>query len=219
MTTSKLPSLIGIRSISKDWFNKSAFLTQGMISSIPIVFSWDGSISPEGFLCSVLLWLVIIVAVLGVGVTVVVIVERSSGVKLSFSLMFRGGNIPFNTSRQSSDENFHHFLRIWHHSGTQDCQSLESSHICPEIIPFHSQMVKFIFHLLDLSSGIVLLYQKLLEFNPVAKLLKGLQTQMVEFQRQHGPAKGPAQPDAPGELADCIDLLFCLATQYRSFVQ
>ncbi|GJV56340.1 hypothetical protein Tco_1457345 [Tanacetum coccineum] len=34
-------------------------------------------------------------------------------------------------------------------------------------------------------------------------------TQMVEFQRQHGPAKGPAQPDAPGEAA----------TQYRSFVQ
>ncbi|GKG20218.1 hypothetical protein Tco_0380019, partial [Tanacetum coccineum] len=24
-------------------------------------------------------------------------------------------------------------------------------------------------------------------------------TYMVEFQRQHGPAKGPAQPDAPGE--------------------
>ncbi|GJZ28152.1 hypothetical protein Tco_0572799 [Tanacetum coccineum] len=32
------------------------------------------------------------------------------------------------------------------------------------------------------------------------KLLKGLQTQMVEFQRQHGPAKGPAQPDAQGRL-------------------
>ncbi|GJY89159.1 putative reverse transcriptase domain-containing protein [Tanacetum coccineum] len=31
------------------------------------------------------------------------------------------------------------------------------------------------------------------------KLLKGLQTQMAEFQRQHRPAKGPAQPDAPGE--------------------
>ncbi|GKC52077.1 reverse transcriptase domain-containing protein [Tanacetum coccineum] len=43
-------------------------------------------------------------------------------------------------------------------------------------------------------------------------------SQMVEFQRQHGPAKGLAQPDASGE-ADCIDLLFCLATQYRSFVQ
>ncbi|GKA94972.1 hypothetical protein Tco_0817010 [Tanacetum coccineum] len=26
-----------------------------------------------------------------------------------------------------------------------------------------------------------------------------LQTHMVEFQRQHGPVKGPAQPDAPGE--------------------
>ncbi|GJW81050.1 hypothetical protein Tco_0145025 [Tanacetum coccineum] len=30
-------------------------------------------------------------------------------------------------------------------------------------------------------------------------LLKGLQTQMTEFQRQQGPAKGPAQPDAPEE--------------------
>ncbi|GJR41299.1 putative reverse transcriptase domain-containing protein [Tanacetum coccineum] len=28
---------------------------------------------------------------------------------------------------------------------------------------------------------------------------RGLQTQMVEFQRQHGPAEGPSQPDAPGE--------------------
>nr|GEX21635.1 hypothetical protein [Tanacetum cinerariifolium] len=31
------------------------------------------------------------------------------------------------------------------------------------------------------------------------RLLKGLQTQMIEFQRHHGPAKGSAQPDAPGE--------------------
>nr|GEV84137.1 RNA-directed DNA polymerase, eukaryota [Tanacetum cinerariifolium] len=45
-----------------------------------------------------------------------------------------------------------------------------------------------------------------------------LATQMIEFQKHHGPVKGPAQPDAPGE-ADYIDLLFCLATQYRSFVQ
>ncbi|GJR35466.1 hypothetical protein Tco_1211150 [Tanacetum coccineum] len=30
-------------------------------------------------------------------------------------------------------------------------------------------------------------------------LLKGLQTQMAEFQRQQGPAEGPAQPDAPEE--------------------
>ncbi|GKE69068.1 hypothetical protein Tco_1527140 [Tanacetum coccineum] len=31
------------------------------------------------------------------------------------------------------------------------------------------------------------------------KLLKRLQTQMTEFKSQHGPAKGPAQPDAPEE--------------------
>ncbi|GJV81628.1 hypothetical protein Tco_1517498 [Tanacetum coccineum] len=30
---------------------------------------------------------------------------------------------------------------------------------------------------------------------------RGLQTQMVEFQRQHGPAKGPAWPDALGEAS------------------
>ncbi|GJU55477.1 hypothetical protein Tco_1229191 [Tanacetum coccineum] len=63
----------------------SAFFTQGTIFSIPIVFSWGGSISPEGFLSSVLLWLVIIVAIVGVGVTVVVVVvESSSVVKLLF---------------------------------------------------------------------------------------------------------------------------------------
>ncbi|GJU01265.1 putative reverse transcriptase domain-containing protein [Tanacetum coccineum] len=37
---------------------------------------------------------------------------------------------------------------------------------------------------------------------------------MTEFQRQQGPANCLAQP----ELADCIDLLFCLATLFRSFV-
>ncbi|GJZ36729.1 hypothetical protein Tco_0582920 [Tanacetum coccineum] len=130
MTTSKLPSLIGIRSISKGCFNKvkitssgwpfvyavlgqmahlvasitldyarsymiqSAFLTQGTVSSIPIVFSWGGSISPEDFMSYVLLWLVIILAVVGVGVgvtvvvviivAVVVVVESSSVIKLSF---------------------------------------------------------------------------------------------------------------------------------------
>ncbi|GKE13986.1 hypothetical protein Tco_1421563 [Tanacetum coccineum] len=65
---------------------QSAFLTQGTVSNIPIVFSWSDIIRPEGFLSSVLLWLVIIVAVVGVGVTVVVVVvvESSSVVKLSF---------------------------------------------------------------------------------------------------------------------------------------
>ncbi|GKB40076.1 hypothetical protein Tco_0885018, partial [Tanacetum coccineum] len=87
MTTSKLPSLIGIRSILKvlgqmahlvasitldsarSYVMQSAFLTQGTISSILIVFSWGGSISPKGFMSSVLLWLVIIIVVVGVGVT------------------------------------------------------------------------------------------------------------------------------------------------------
>ncbi|GJU45440.1 hypothetical protein Tco_1202706 [Tanacetum coccineum] len=69
---------------ARSYVMQSAFLTQGTVSSIPIVFSWGGSISPEGFLSSVLLWLVIIVAVVGVGVTIVVVVESSSVVKLSF---------------------------------------------------------------------------------------------------------------------------------------
>ncbi|GKF98481.1 hypothetical protein Tco_0297264, partial [Tanacetum coccineum] len=47
----------------------SAFLTQRKASRIPTILSWSDSISPEGFLSSVLLWLVIIVAVVGVGVT------------------------------------------------------------------------------------------------------------------------------------------------------
>ncbi|GJS68588.1 hypothetical protein Tco_0683153 [Tanacetum coccineum] len=42
-------------------------------------------------------------------------------------------------------------------------------------------------------------YQRQVQLAEALKLLKGLQTQMVEFQRQHGPAKGLAQPDAPGE--------------------
>ncbi|GJV95041.1 hypothetical protein Tco_1546618 [Tanacetum coccineum] len=69
---------------------QSAFLTQGTVSRISIIFSWVGSISHEGFLSSVLLWLVIIVAVVGVTIVViiiiaaVVVVESSYVVKLSF---------------------------------------------------------------------------------------------------------------------------------------
>ncbi|GJU12814.1 hypothetical protein Tco_1135210 [Tanacetum coccineum] len=80
-----IPFLVGMGK-----YVKSAFLTQGTVSSISIIFSWGSSISPEGFLSSVLLWLVIIVAVVGVGVTVfvviivAVVVESSSVVKLSF---------------------------------------------------------------------------------------------------------------------------------------
>ncbi|GKA01992.1 hypothetical protein Tco_0674657, partial [Tanacetum coccineum] len=42
-------------------------------------------------------------------------------------------------------------------------------------------------------------HKRQVQLTKTLRLLKGLQTQMVEFQRQHGPAKGPAQPDAPGE--------------------
>nr|GEW64280.1 reverse transcriptase domain-containing protein [Tanacetum cinerariifolium] len=61
-------------------------------------------------------------------------------------------------------------------------------------------------------------HKRQVQLTKALRLLKGLQTQMIKFQKYHGPAKGPVQPDAPGE-ADCIDCLFCLATQYRSFVQ
>ncbi|GJV16750.1 hypothetical protein Tco_1362073 [Tanacetum coccineum] len=70
----------------RSYVMQSAFLTQGTVSNIPIVFSWSGSIRPKGFLSSVLLWLVIIIAVVGVGVTVVVVVESSYVVKLSFMI-------------------------------------------------------------------------------------------------------------------------------------
>ncbi|GJR23377.1 hypothetical protein Tco_0971904 [Tanacetum coccineum] len=37
------------------------------------------------------------------------------------------------------------------------------------------------------------------QFMKALRLLKRLQTQLTEFERQQGPAKGPAQPDAPEE--------------------
>ncbi|GKF84148.1 hypothetical protein Tco_0249046, partial [Tanacetum coccineum] len=42
---------------------QGTFLTQGKASSIPTIFSWGASISPDSFLPSILLLLVIIVAV------------------------------------------------------------------------------------------------------------------------------------------------------------
>ncbi|GJZ25428.1 hypothetical protein Tco_0569681 [Tanacetum coccineum] len=102
MMTSKLPSLIGIRSILKRCFNKVWQVTVTGSRLLPLAgplflqFSvrWPtfrgGSISPEGFLSPVVLWLVIIVAVVGVTVVVVIIVvvvvvvESSYVVKLSF---------------------------------------------------------------------------------------------------------------------------------------
>ncbi|GKG28224.1 hypothetical protein Tco_0406551, partial [Tanacetum coccineum] len=66
--------------------------TQWEVSSIPIVLSWSGSISSDSFLPFDLLWLVVIIAVVGVSVmvvvviivAVVVVVKSSCVVKLSF---------------------------------------------------------------------------------------------------------------------------------------
>ncbi|GJR81819.1 hypothetical protein Tco_0152604 [Tanacetum coccineum] len=44
-------------------------------------------------------------------------------------------------------------------------------------------------------------HKRQVQLTKTLRLLKGLQTQMVEFQRQHGPAEGPSQPDAPGEAS------------------
>ncbi|GJW14897.1 putative reverse transcriptase domain-containing protein [Tanacetum coccineum] len=71
--------------------------------------------------------------------------------------------------------------------------------------------------------SVVIDYQRQVQLAEALKLLKGLQTQMVEFQRQHGPVEAMLcsllSIMGYSQLADCIDLLFCLATQYRSFVQ
>nr|GEX67786.1 hypothetical protein [Tanacetum cinerariifolium] len=42
-------------------------------------------------------------------------------------------------------------------------------------------------------------HKRQVQLTKALRLLKGLQTQIIEFQKNHGPAKGPAQPDAPGE--------------------
>ncbi|GKG23376.1 hypothetical protein Tco_0391412 [Tanacetum coccineum] len=42
------------------------------------------------------------------------------------------------------------------------------------------------------------------QFIEALKLLKRLQTQMTEFESQQGPAKGPAQPDAPEKAGSSL---------------
>ncbi|GJV73283.1 hypothetical protein Tco_1493278 [Tanacetum coccineum] len=103
MTTSKLPSLIGIRSISKGMTSYEYWLPVAssgwpFVSAVPgegfqytYCFSWGDSISPDGFLPSIRLLLVIIVAV-AIVVTVILVVvvvvgEGSSIIKLSFVII------------------------------------------------------------------------------------------------------------------------------------
>ncbi|GKE45733.1 hypothetical protein Tco_1473017, partial [Tanacetum coccineum] len=76
--------------IARSCVMQGAFLTQGKVSSIPTVFSWGDSISPDGFLPSILLLLVIIVAVVIVVTVILVVVvvgESSSIIKLSFAII------------------------------------------------------------------------------------------------------------------------------------
>ncbi|GKB15093.1 hypothetical protein Tco_0849016, partial [Tanacetum coccineum] len=54
--------------------DKGASFTQRKVPSIPTIFSWGGSISPDGFLSSILLLVVIIVEVVIVVVTVILVV-------------------------------------------------------------------------------------------------------------------------------------------------
>ncbi|GJS33352.1 hypothetical protein Tco_0531734 [Tanacetum coccineum] len=55
---------------------QGTFLTQVKASSIPIIFTWGDSISPEGFLSSILLLVVIIVMVVITVILVVVVVGK-----------------------------------------------------------------------------------------------------------------------------------------------
>nr|GEW15508.1 hypothetical protein [Tanacetum cinerariifolium] len=59
---------------------QSVFLTQGTVSSIPTIFNWGGSISPEGFWPSLLLLKIIIVAVAIVVAVVLVVVATIIGI-------------------------------------------------------------------------------------------------------------------------------------------
>nr|GEV38885.1 hypothetical protein [Tanacetum cinerariifolium] len=65
----------GAQTCARSCVIQGTFLTQGKASSIPIVFSRGGSISPEGFLPSVLLFAVIIVVVAIVVTVVLVVVD------------------------------------------------------------------------------------------------------------------------------------------------
>nr|GFC47629.1 hypothetical protein [Tanacetum cinerariifolium] len=65
---------------ARSYMMQGAFLTQGMISSIPIVLSWGGSIRPEGFWPFILLLTVIIVTVAIVVAVVLVIIDMTIGI-------------------------------------------------------------------------------------------------------------------------------------------
>ncbi|GJU77451.1 hypothetical protein Tco_1274521 [Tanacetum coccineum] len=129
------------RDSARSYVMQSAFLTQGTVFTV------------VGVVVTVIVFIIVAV--------VVVAVERSSVVKLF--LRFIGSNVPFNTLRQSQMKT----SIIFSESSTIVGHKVASSWNLLTSYGPYSQMVKFVFHLLDLSSGMILLYQNLLEFNLV----------------------------------------------------
>nr|GEX29952.1 hypothetical protein [Tanacetum cinerariifolium] len=79
-----------------------------------------------------------------------------------------------------------------------------------DVMPLHTTLVAQHALILDLQvayhrrQGVIkeLLaadHKRQVQLTKALRLLKGLQTYMIKFQRPHGPTKGPAQPDAPRE--------------------
>nr|GEY28834.1 hypothetical protein [Tanacetum cinerariifolium] len=76
-------------------------------------------------------------------------------------------------------------------------QSMDTSDLARfEIIALRTQVVAHHSEIVELRATN---RRRQTQFIEALKLLKTLQTQMTASQRQQGPAKGPAQPDAPEE--------------------
>ncbi|GJY86493.1 hypothetical protein Tco_0500519 [Tanacetum coccineum] len=76
---SRMTYLVAIITLdnARSYVMQNTSSTQWEVSNIPTVLCWSGSITSNSFFPSVLLWLAIIIAIVGVGVTVVVVVEKS----------------------------------------------------------------------------------------------------------------------------------------------
>ncbi|GKE70689.1 reverse transcriptase domain-containing protein, partial [Tanacetum coccineum] len=87
-------------------------------------------------------------------------------------------------------------------------QSIDTSNLaCAEVMSLRTQVVVQQAVITELQAAdrkrqatitemLTAYHKRQAQFIDTLKQLKRLQTQMTEFERQHGPAKGPAQPDA-----------------------
>nr|GFB00110.1 hypothetical protein [Tanacetum cinerariifolium] len=103
-----------------------------------------------------------------------------------------------------TDRPVHHRLAAWGLS----MDASDNAH--SDVMSLHTTLVVQYALVLDLQAadrrrqGVIkeLLaadHKRQVQLTKALRLLKGLQTQMIEFQKHHRPAKGPAQPAAPGE--------------------